>query len=185
MSANLILILGGARSGKSSFAVKLARQIASKVTYLATADAIDSEMKRRIAKHRRSRPSIWKTIEVKGDAALALKKANNNSDLIIFDCLGIFVSNLLEGNDVSPEVDRRIEKKAERQIKELIRTIKELKCKVIVVSNEVGQGVVPAYPLGRSFRDLLGMANQMVAKEANEVYLMVAGIAVRVKEKKC
>jgi len=190
---NLILILGGARSGKSSFAIELAKRKGSKVTYLATADAIDPEMKRRIARHRRRRPSSWETIEVKrglkvmGDrrwdkALLALKEAGNNSDLVIFDCLGVFVSNLLENNNIPSEiVDWRREKEIERKIKELIKTIKKLKCPIIVVSNEVGQGVVPPYPSGRSFRDLLGLANQMIAQEADEVYWMVAGIAVKIK----
>lgn len=184
MPANLILILGGARSGKSSYAIELAEKYRGKITYLATAEAVDPEMAERIKKHRKMRSSAWKTVEIKGDLSSVLRRVENGSDLVILDCLSMLVSDLLE-NKMSPGkemVDLAVEEEVRQEIISLINLIKKLKCKIVVVSNEVGQGVVPPYPLGRSFRDLLGMANQMIAQEADEVYWMVAGMPMEIKK---
>jgi adenosylcobinamide kinase/adenosylcobinamide-phosphate guanylyltransferase len=183
LKKKLILVTGGARSGKSTFAVNMAKAAGDKVTYIATAKVSDPEMSERINKHRNSRPKDWQTIEAENGIVPAIEQANKNSDLIILDCLGAFVSSLLEREEISADIiSPQIEERVEEGIGELIQILEEVKCEVIVVSNEVGQGLVPAYPLGRSFRDLLGLANQAMAERADEVYWMVAGIPVNIKK---
>ncbi|MFB0526207.1 MAG: bifunctional adenosylcobinamide kinase/adenosylcobinamide-phosphate guanylyltransferase [bacterium] len=171
----LILILGGARSGKSGFAIAQAKKLSSGqsgVAYVATAFAVDEEMLRRIDRHRKRRPASWKTIEERVDISKILAKLKNVS-IVIIDCLTILISNLL----LSGEKERAILKK----IKELFRTLKKRNLTTLIVSNEVGMGIVPDNRLGRSFRDIAGQSNQIVAKLADEVYLLEAGIPLKIK----
>lgn len=169
-----ILVLGGVRSGKSSYAVKLAKNFGKNVTFVATATVMDKEMKERIKLHQANRPKTWKLIEEEKDIAAALTKVNKNTQVVLIDCLGLLISNLL--------ADDLEDKKIEKMIKKIISAMKKSKQVIITVSNEVGSGIVPGNHLARRFRDLLGMTNQMIAKEADEVILMCSGIALKIKD---
>jgi len=168
----VIFILGPARSGKSSYAVRLAKKLGRRIAFIATARALDEEMKKRISKHKRSRPAGWKTIEEPVDITGALRKLNNRYNPVLIDCMGFLVSNLLEADFTNNQVLRKI--------KELLSITEKNKSNVIIVSNEVGGGIVPDNPLARRFRDILGSANQMVAEKANEVIVMQAGIPMTI-----
>lgn len=170
----LVFILGGARSGKSRYAVKLAKKNKGKTIFIATAIALDIEMTERIRLHKISRPHSWKVIEEPKDISGVLRALGKSYSTVLVDCLGLWVLNLLM---VSAK-DREIEKR----IKELINSILKTKvAEVIVVSNEVGEGIVPVDSLSRRFRDLLGLANQSIAEKADEVVFMQAGIPVKIK----
>lgn len=172
----LILVLGGARAGKSSFAQALAASLGPTVTLVATAEAGDEEMRRRIEEHRRARPAGWRTLEAPLQPSLALRQSDPG-DVVLVDCLTLLVSNLmLAGPDVC-SAERRIEK----EIAGLVCAYEEGRSTFVIVSNEVGMGVVPAYQLGRSYRDLLGRANQTLAARADRVYWMLAGLPVEIK----
>jgi adenosylcobinamide kinase / adenosylcobinamide-phosphate guanylyltransferase len=175
MSKKLILILGGVRSGKSRYAQQLASDDGGRVLFLATAEARDDEMKQRITKHKSSRPASWATIEEPLDIASALKPRAATADVVVIDCITVWISNLLlrENGVIEDEVMAEIDK--------LLNAYKRSKASYIIVSGEVGMGIVPEYPLGRIFRDLLGLANQRLAAKADRVVLMVAGIPVVVK----
>ena len=173
-SAALVLVLGGVRSGKSRYAQQLAEQF-GRVTFLATAQRReDEEMQRKIARHRAERPAEWVTIEEPLELARAIDTASGACDAILVDCLTLFASNLLEAHAEE-------EGAAEHQIAALLKSLDSRRCSIILVSNEVGSGVVPAFPLGRRFRDLLGEINQRVAAAADTVILMVAGLPLTLK----
>ena len=177
-ASRLILILGGARAGKSSFALQLAadRELLSQsdVRFIATAQALDEEMAMRIAKHRADRPLHWRTIEepYKLDEAV---RDSEGAGIVIVDCLTLLVSNWLLRNE--PECEQKLNKIGET----LISTAKSRNQTLICVSNEVGLGLVPETPLGRRYRDVLGRVNQQFAQAADEVYLLVAGLPLRLK----
>jgi adenosylcobinamide kinase/adenosylcobinamide-phosphate guanylyltransferase len=168
----VVLITGGSRSGKSRFAQRLALEWSFPVIYLATASAEDEEMKIRIKKHQQSRPSDWRTIEEKNDLIGVLTSLREVSTVII-DCLTLWISNLL----FQGLKDEEILERAQR-LKEFISTSDH---RVILITNEVGWGIVPASKLGRRFRDLQGMVNQIMAEGADEVYLMVSGLPLKIK----
>lgn len=168
-----IFILGGARSGKSRYATKLAKGLSRKVAYIATCTNPDGEMKKRIKLHRDSRPRHWKVVEEGKDISSALSKLRNKYNVIIIDCLGLFVSNLLSQDLTDSEILKALRK--------LTRCISQSKAVTILVSNEVGGGIVPDNLLARRFRDLLGLANQMMAKGADEVIFMQSGIPLEIK----
>ena len=176
----LILVLGGARSGKSAYAQRLAREHGGNVAFIATAQAGDQEMAARIAAHQRQRPDTWKTLEFPSGVAAAWQAQQVHADLAVLDCLTFLVTNLLLQATV--DIDDPEEEKATQMVAEevnaLATLVKTSSCEWIVVSNEVGFGLVPPYPLGRLFRDTLGWANQHLAAIADEVILMVAGIPV-------
>ena len=181
MSRQLILVLGGARSGKSAFAEKLAMQ-GGRVLYVATAQALDTDMERRIAAHRQQRPAEWGTLEEPLDLAAAIPPALGEYDTCLLDCLTLWVSNLL----LSLESGTREGKPdAEREIlsatQELLEVSERSAANWIVVSNETGLGVVPPSTLGIAYRDALGRVNQAVAARADKVYFMVAGLALEMK----
>ena len=173
MTSKLILVLGGARAGKSTFAMHLANEYAGEgsVTFIATAQALDDDMAQRIARHREERPVRWSTIEEPYQLDRALITAPD-SDVILIDCLTLFVSNWLLRSD-----EQTLQAISER----FLTTVKSRTQTVICVSNETGLGIVPETPLGRTFRDLLGRLNQQFAAAADEVYLLVAGLPVRLK----
>lgn len=177
----LTLILGGARSGKSTYAEKLALQFEGGVTYIATAQALDPEMQQRIAAHRRSRPTAWITRELPVGIGRALLADPPQSGVVLLDCLTLLVSNLLM-QVCTPEGD--VDETAgaalvEDEIERLLRAAVQIPADFIVVSNEVGLGLVPPYPLGRVYRDLLGRANQRLASQADQVIFMIAGIPMK------
>ncbi len=168
---SLIFVTGGARSGKSTFALNLARATFQPVTFIAAAQAFDAEMTERITKHQLERPQDWITIEAPIDVKTALTQVQTR--VIILDCLSLWVSNLMLENKTETEISERIQNALE--------TAKTRDLKLIVVSNEVGSGIVPEYPLGRLFRDVLGRANQTVAAASSEAYLLVAGLSLKLK----
>ncbi len=178
-----ILIIGGARSGKSSFAQELALKSGKAVLFVATAEAGDEEMRRRIEAHRKSRPTAWRTLEVTSHIGVAIRQRPGTAEVVILDCITLLVSNIL-GQYVgkSDEIDvSLVEKEVIGEITALADCIAHVDASFIIVTNEVGLGLVPANRVGRLYRDLLGKANQLLAKQADEVYLMVAGLPVRIK----
>ncbi|MCD5391000.1 bifunctional adenosylcobinamide kinase/adenosylcobinamide-phosphate guanylyltransferase [candidate division NPL-UPA2 bacterium] len=167
----LIFITGGARSGKSSFAVKLATRLSKKVIFIATAQALDKEMKARIKKHQRQRRRNWRTVEEPRDTDKILSELRKRDNLVLLDCLTLLISNwLLSGK-----------KAVFKDVRSLLGAAREREFPTIIVSNEVGMGIVPDSELGRRFRDIAGRVNQMVAKEADEVYLLVSGLPIKIK----
>jgi adenosylcobinamide kinase/adenosylcobinamide-phosphate guanylyltransferase len=188
----LILVLGGARSGKSAFAQELASKLGGdRVLYLATAEAGDEEMRARIAAHRQARPLTWPTVEAPtgvGRAARAALTAEP-ADAVLLDCLTLLVSNVILPGTSEDDLDNVDEVAAWERVEVELDGILDA-CRAgdicwIVVSNEVGWGLVPPYPLGRVYRDLLGRANQRLAARADQVYLMVAGLPVDVRALTC
>ena len=174
----LTFILGAARAGKSSFALRLAKERAGEagVCFIATAQALDEDMTKRIACHRAERPAQWNTIEEPYQLDAALLRARK-SELVIVDCLTLFVSNWLLRFENEHQCEQML-----RNISEaFLETVKTQRRNVICVSNEVGLGVVPETRMGRTFRDLLGRVNQQFAEAADEVYLLVAGLPLRLK----
>ncbi len=167
----LIFVTGGARSGKSVFAQKLANNLSKKVTYIATAQARDKEMELRIKIHRKNRPSHWKTVEREKNITEVLSRIAEKSEVILLDCLTLLISNLLLSG----------EKKILKEIRRLVDEAKRAKATVLIVSNEVGMGIVPDNRLARRFRDMAGRANQIVAQAADEVYLVVSGMSMKIK----
>lgn len=176
-SKKVILLLGGARSGKSKYAQELAEQYENKVLFVATAEALDNEMHVRIEAHKKARPKGWKTLEAPHNIGAELNKQAGDFDIVLIDCITLLVSNLLGSSPDSSEIDRRIE----QEVTQLVECIHTMDKTFIIVSNEVGMGLVPPNKLGRIYRDLLGKANQVLAQNADEVYLMVAGIPLKVK----
>jgi adenosylcobinamide kinase/adenosylcobinamide-phosphate guanylyltransferase len=178
----LTFILGGARSGKSDHAERLAEQEQRSVLYIATAEPLDEEMRGRIASHRQHRPIDWETLELPANVGRHLLAHPQRAEVVVLDCLTLLVSNRLL--QVAPDPDHPDETAAraivEDEIQMLLKAVDEVPARWLVVSNEVGQGIVPAYPVGRLFRDLLGWANKQLAGKADEVIWMVAGIPVPV-----
>ncbi|MGI6036994.1 MAG: bifunctional adenosylcobinamide kinase/adenosylcobinamide-phosphate guanylyltransferase [Limnochordia bacterium] len=174
----LTLVLGGARSGKSRWGEKLAAQNPP-VTYIATAEARDLEMTRRIARHQAERPGDWSTVEAPYDLLSALNEASKGGSIII-DCLTLYISNLLE--KYSQEDVNQREKLILAEVEAVASLSEGHPANIIIISNEVGLGLVPPSALGREFRDLCGWANQRLAKRAQRVYYTVAGIALDIKE---
>jgi adenosylcobinamide kinase/adenosylcobinamide-phosphate guanylyltransferase len=176
----LTLILGGARSGKSSYAQKLALQHSGPVTYIATAQALDPEMANRIENHRLDRPQGWTTLEAPHGIAAAVQQQPARAGVMILDCLTLLVTNLLMSatSDENNPDETAAFQVVEDELDQLLPAMRASYSDWIVVSNEVGLGLVPPYPLGRIYRDLLGGANQKLAAAADEVFWMVAGIPV-------
>jgi adenosylcobinamide kinase / adenosylcobinamide-phosphate guanylyltransferase len=166
------LVLGGARSGKSRYAQALASR-SQRVTFIATATASDAEMEQKIARHRAERPSDWRTVEEPIALGPAIAANARHSDLIVVDCLTLHAASLLEVDAES----------ASRVTAQLLETLAHAPVDVVLVSNEVGSGVVPHYALGCKYRDLLGELNQKVAAVAENVVLMVAGLPLVLKGK--
>jgi adenosylcobinamide kinase/adenosylcobinamide-phosphate guanylyltransferase len=175
----LILILGGARSGKSTHAQRMANAHGGKVVFIATAEALDDEMRQRIAAHQADRPPEWQTLEIPYNVGGTFTRLSPPADVVLLDCLTLLVSNLLLlESDIDQPDAVAAEERLDGELRSLLESIRISRADWFVVSNEVGQGLVPPYPSGRVYRDLLGHANQRLAAEADEVYWMVAGIPV-------
>lgn len=168
----LIFITGGARSGKSQHATKLAEKIGDKVAFVATCVPSDDEMKKRVKRHRSLRPKGWKTIEKPVKVASALKDLDG-FDAVIIDCITLFLTNLM--------MEEMSDEEILSKVTNLAQVAKEADFTVVIVSNEVGSGIVPANEMGRRFRDLAGLANQIIAQSADEVYLTISGIPLKIK----
>lgn len=179
-SSHITLLLGGARSGKSSYAQSLAEATGRSVTFIATAQALDEEMVARIQKHQAERPSEWQTLEI--PTGLAACVGQITSAVVIVDCITLLVSNLLMPFVKDESIDEpSFTQAVQAEIEQLIRAIRERNQNWIIVSNEVGLGLIPSYPMGRIYRDVLGWANQRLAREADNVIFMVAGIPTTIK----
>jgi len=180
VSNTLTLILGGARSGKSSHAQQLARERGGDdVLFVATAQALDDEMAARIAAHRAGRPAAWHTLEVPRHVGEAISQAES-CGVVLVDCLTLLISSTVLALPESASA-ALAEAAALAETEGLIAAYRRGSGSWIIISNEVGLGLVPAYPVGRTYRDALGRANQRLAAEADEVVLMVAGIPLKIK----
>ena len=170
-----ILITGGCRSGKSRHALELARDIPGDKLYVATAEALDSEMSERIKNHQQERGAEWETHEEPIELPEVFKQLESRSGVLILDCLTLWLSNLLCKNHSHDS----IVKKANL----LMDQSEQMLCQVIFVTNEVGSGIVPDNKLARDYRDIVGSVNQQIARRCDEVIHMVSGIAVTIKVK--
>ena len=171
----LVFVTGAARSGKSFFAEKMAAELEGKVTYIATCVPGDDEMHDRVARHRERRPVNWLTIEEAYNPAQVIKEADEPGHIFLMDCLTLLVSNLILRSD--PQGEEQILEK----VSELAKVSYESAAHVIIVSNEVGWGIVPGDPLSRLYRDIIGRANQKIASYADEAYVTIAGIPIELK----
>jgi adenosylcobinamide kinase/adenosylcobinamide-phosphate guanylyltransferase len=173
MSKQIILVTGGARSGKSNYAEMRALRLGQRRVYIATAEAKDEEMSRRITEHKRRRGNDWETIEEALELSSTLLARQDRTECALVDCLTIWLSNLLlqRGGEC-----------ALKKVAELVETLPRLNFAVVLVTNEVGWGIVPDNVLAREFRDLAGWTNQQIAAVADEVILTVAGLPLIVKQ---
>jgi adenosylcobinamide kinase/adenosylcobinamide-phosphate guanylyltransferase len=187
MRGHATLVLGGARSGKSAWAEQLGRQSGQPVLYVATATASDDEMADRIAAHRAQRPTDWQTIEEPERLLSAIQANGRPGDTVIVDCLTLWVSNAMlratgpdwDEDAVSPAEWAGIERALLTEARDLVALGRDRALRLILVSNEVGMGVVPATPLGRRFQDILGRLNQVVGRHADDVVFLMAGIPIQ------
>jgi adenosylcobinamide kinase/adenosylcobinamide-phosphate guanylyltransferase len=181
----LTLVTGGARSGKSRFAEHLAQQGREPVLYLATAEVLDDEMQARVQAHQARRPAEWRTLEVRTEVGRALADLDDVPGTVLLDDIGLLVTNHLidvcGDADPTPAEAGLVDALLTREVDELEAARAAGGWDLIVVTNEVGLGIVPATPLGRVFRDALGRANQALAARADAVYLLVAGLPLRIK----
>jgi len=173
MEKQLIFVTGGCRSGKSRFALDWTNRHFSKKLYLATCEVLDEEMARRVEMHKKIRGPEWQTIEEPLDVVKKIKQYENEVEVILFDCITLWVSNLMMKCDD--------EQKIMDQVERLLETVKRTPSSFILVSNEVGMGIVPADPLGRRFRDIAGWVNQKIAESVDTVVFMVSGIPIFLK----
>jgi adenosylcobinamide kinase/adenosylcobinamide-phosphate guanylyltransferase len=171
MVHKLYFITGGARSGKSAFAEKLALGLPGKHAYVATAQALDPEMAAKIEKHQKDRGAAWNTFEEPLAVSELLKKLGRTYDVVLVDCLTLWLSNVMA------HADGAVQSRSD----ELVKAVRSFAGACIVVSNEVGLGIVPDNLLARQFRDCAGMLNQKVAQAADEVYFTAAGIPLKIK----
>ncbi len=167
------LVLGGVRSGKSRWAQEFASKF-DRVAYVATAQARDAEMREKIHRHQEDRPKHWQTLEEPLQLARVLTDHATEFDILLVDCLTVFVANLMEAAETDPD-------SFGWRIESLVEALRETPVSLVLVSNEVGCGLVPPYPAGRRYRDALGELNQRVAALADNVVLMVAGLPLALK----
>ncbi|MBW2055166.1 MAG: bifunctional adenosylcobinamide kinase/adenosylcobinamide-phosphate guanylyltransferase [Deltaproteobacteria bacterium] len=168
-----ILVIGGCRSGKSSHALNLANQIPGHKIFIATCMPHDKEMEERVLLHKKQRSRAWTTLEVPVRLSEEISKNSQKENVILVDCLTLWISNLILENNDQENIDGHIRK--------LVQSLEKSQCPIILVSNEVGTGIVPENRLARRFRDIAGFTNQRVAACADNVIWMVAGIPVGVK----
>ena len=182
-----ILITGGARSGKSKYAEKLAKDLNGNVLYIATAVPFDEEMTNRIKKHKESRPDTWDTYEGYNHLSKVIDKEGNNYKGILLDCITVMITNMVlnfgrvEYEDITFQEFEAVEADVFNEITLLLESIKNTQATVIMVTNELGSGVVPENMLARVFRDMAGRVNQFIAEKSDEVYLTVCGIPMKIK----
>ncbi len=169
------LVLGGVKSGKSRFALHAAVRLGARGAFVATALCSDPDMAARIARHRAERPAAWRTVEEHVDVAGACRRLAGSADVVVVDCLTLWVAARMERGDGDPAVLASAQDLATLMAERLVS--------LVVVSNEVGQGIHPPTPLGRRFVDLLGLVNQRIAASADVVTLMVAGIPVPLQDR--
>ena len=178
MSSKVVLITGGARSGKSVFAEKYVSKVGQKIAYVATAQSLDEEMKYRIQLHQARRPANWQTYEAYYNAHEVM--AIIQADAVLFDCLTLYTSNLLL-SEQTPSASELCYQFIMKKIDQLIVAARSCGSVVVFVTNEVGMGIVPDNKLSREYRDIIGLVNQKVAQAADEVFLVVSGMAIEIK----
>jgi len=172
-----IFVIGGCRSGKSRYSIDLAQQVqGGRKTFIATCVPLDDEMKQRVQRHREERDESWNTIETSIELSEAIIENSSKTDVILIDCLTLWVSNLL--------METEDQYKIFKEVKKLTSALEVAKCQVILVSNEVGTGIVPENRLARLYRDIAGHVNQKIAACSDRVILMAAGIPVQIKGSK-
>lgn len=179
-----ILIIGGARSGKSDYAQELAISLPQPVLFVATAEAGDDEMRQRIEAHRKKRPAAWKTLEAPVSVGDRIRDEIESIPTVIIDCITLLVNNVFNkhsGPDGELTGSDLIESDITTEIGSLIECMNEVNASFIVVTNELGQGLVPASSMSRLYRDMLGKANRILAQNMDEVYMMVAGLPLKIK----
>ncbi|EDS77941.1 bifunctional adenosylcobalamin biosynthesis protein CobP [Clostridium botulinum C str. Eklund] len=183
----IILVTGGARSGKSSYAENIAKNIGKKILYIATSIPFDKEMKHRVQKHKESRPQFWDTYEGYRDLDRVVREKNSLYDGILLDCVTIMTSNFMFDyiGDKIQQADNttldKLEKKIMTNFEKILNEAIKGNSTMILVTNELGYGIVPENKLARVYRDIVGRINQYIASRANEVYLVVCGIPMKVK----
>lgn len=190
----IYFLVGGARSGKSSHAEELAKHLSDKVAYIATAEITDEEMQKRIDIHKSRRLASWKTFEFKNQTPqlenyknILKTAAHENIDVVLIDCITILLFRLIhkykldELEVIKNDLEKKIENEVSLFFKEFLEITKSADFKFIIVSNEVGMGLVPPYPLGRIFRDLMGMINKQIAQISDEAYFFLAGLKQKLK----
>jgi adenosylcobinamide kinase/adenosylcobinamide-phosphate guanylyltransferase len=184
--SRLLLVTGGARSGKSTFAEGKAKECGQNVLYVATSKPIDDEMKQRIAKHKAQRPSEWETLEEYKNLDFAISNHILGKEAVLLDCITIMITNLMfektfDWDSLTREEVQKIETSIQHQIERLIGLSKMSEVTFVIVTNEIGLGIVPATALSRDFRDIAGRMNQLIAGAADEVYFCVSGIPMKIK----
>ena len=182
MAGKLIFVTGGIRSGKSLFAEKITSQLGQRVVYIATSLVEDDEMRVRVELHRERRSENWRTVEEALDVAAAITGHGADCDVIMIDCLTVLISNLMFHHQDKMEMNRKeLQEEILHQISSLAMAAKEVNANVVVVSNEVGLSLVSDNYLGRLFQDVVGLANQIVAGQADEAYFVAAGYPIDLK----
>ncbi|MCM0081080.1 bifunctional adenosylcobinamide kinase/adenosylcobinamide-phosphate guanylyltransferase [Geomonas sp. Red32] len=170
--SKIVLVTGGARSGKSRFAEELAEEFPPQRGYLATSEARDDEMAARISRHRARRGDGWVTVEEPIDVTVALRANDGLFSVTLVDCITLWISNILFKEGAEAVLPR---------VAELAASFPTLATPLVIVTNEVGMGIVPEHPLARTFRDLAGEANEMLAAKAGEVYVTISGLPLKLK----
>ena len=173
MDKKIIFITGGARSGKSHFAQELAQKFPGQKAYLATAQALDEEMAKRIRRHQMNRSADWQTLEEPLKVPECLEGHGDYFSLILLDCLTLWVSNLMMAGRDEPRILEEVDR--------LLKAGRKVRCSLIIVGNEVGMGIVPDNAQARLFRDLSGLVQQKIVREADEVFFMVSGLPQKLK----
>ncbi|MDF2635996.1 MAG: Adenosylcobinamide-phosphate guanylyltransferase [Pelosinus sp.] len=181
MQGKIVLIIGGTRSGKSAFAEQYATKQSDKVAYIATAHVYDQEMQTRVTLHRERRPDTWQTFEAPYHADQILLEAAKQADVILFDCLTLYTSNLLLSADIASNREERLQFII-GEIDKLLLFSQKSQATILFVTNEVGMGIVPENALAREYRDIAGMVNEKIAACADEVYLVICGLPVELKK---
>ena len=181
MSGRIELILGGARSGKSDWAASRAAELGGDVLFVATAEGLDDDMRARIEAHRCARPPAWTTLEEPREVAARLGDLQQRHEVIVLDCLTLLVSNWLLAEEPSVESHRDRLRHITSRVDELCAALRRSADRAIVVSNEVGSGIVPDNEMARRFRDHLGLVNRLLAEQADTVLVMVAGLPLMLK----
>jgi adenosylcobinamide kinase/adenosylcobinamide-phosphate guanylyltransferase len=186
MERKITFIIGGVRSGKSSFAMSSASEIEGPKAYIATSEALDDEMKDRIAIHRKSRGAEWHTFEEPLKITDTLSEITGKYNAVVLDCLTLWLSNLMhKSTQPANSINEFIDMLASLSRSNSLNSSSELNgLNLFIISNEVGMGIVPDNKMAREFRDLAGSLNQKIATSADEVYLVTAGIPIKIKDKK-
>ncbi|MBN2898044.1 MAG: bifunctional adenosylcobinamide kinase/adenosylcobinamide-phosphate guanylyltransferase [Clostridia bacterium] len=186
MKSRIVLVTGGARSGKSSFAEEHVLQLGERIGYIATAEPFDEGMQDRIKKHISQRPATWPTYECYQEISPEIQTISTSCDVVILDCITVMLTNLMFKNEMDWETLSRsrideIEQYILEEVTQLIENMREHHLNAVIVTNEVGAGIVPENRLSRVFRDMAGRVNQLISKQSDDVYYVVSGIPIKIK----